>query len=202
MITRRGLLTGTIAGVVATACGRNTGPTDPDLRAATAAAGVERVAIDSYEMIRDLLTKGALGAKETDAVATFVVTAADQHHKAMEQWTSVLAAGGRGPVDAPDRRLKPVADTALNDLRDVVGVARLALQLEDYASQTYLQLIPTLQKPSTAMLAGQLLVVDQQHQAVLRYLIGLYPVGSGMDNPLPTTFAFAPAEPRASLVTG
>lgn len=205
MITRRGLLTagaGGAAAALATACGGSHGPADPDVAGATLASTVERVAIDTYQTMRDLLTKGALGALETAVVAGFVVTAADQHHKAMEQWTSVLQAHGRPAVDSPDRRLKPVVDAAVTKVKDVLGVVRVALQLEDYASRAYLQLLPTLRSPEATTLAGQLVVVDQQHQAVLRYLIGLYPVGSGMDNPQPSDFAFAPADPQPSRVTG
>jgi hypothetical protein len=179
------------------------GPVDPDLAGAAAAASTERVAIDTYETIRTKLMAGRLGAAGPDAIVTFVVTAADQHHKALEAWNGVLTAGRRPVTDAPDRRLKPVVDLSVTRLTDVVGVARLSLQLEDYVSQVYLQLIPTLKKPDTVKLAGQILVVDQQHQAVLRYVLGLYPVGTGVDNPAqPADFAFAPADPRATLVTG
>jgi hypothetical protein len=192
------------AALVAGACsGDGGGPADPDLDGATVAAGIERVAFDSYDTIRTLLLKGRFGAEEPGAIVTFVVTAADQHHKAMEGWGAVLAAGGRLADPGPDRTLKPVVDIAVTRLIDVVGVARLALQVEDYASQAYLKLLPSLRNPDTVRLAAQILVVDQQHQAVLRYLLGLYPVGSGMkDPPKPGDFAFAPADPQPSLVTG
>jgi hypothetical protein len=207
-VSRRGFLTRTAAtaaaALAAGACSAGgDGAADPDLDGATVAAGIERVAFDSYDTIRTSLLKGRFGAEEPGAIATFVVTAADQHHKAMEAWGAVLAAGGRPAETGPDRTLKPVADIAVTRLTDVVGVARLALQVEDYASQAYLKLLPTLRNPDTVRLAAQVLVVDQQHQAVLRYLLGLYPIGSGMKDPAtPGDFAFAPADPQPSLVTG
>jgi hypothetical protein len=205
VISRRRLLAGTAgtagAMLVGGACTGGGGTVDPDVAAATTGAGVERVAIDAYERIRTLLTQGQLGAAIPAAIDTFVVTAADQHHKAMEAWTALLTARGRPAVDEPDRRLKPVVDIAVTRLLDVVGVARLALQLEDYASQAYLQLLPSLRKPDAVTVAARLLVVDRQHQAVLRYIVGLSPLGSGIDDPAQPA-GFAPADPRASLVPG
>jgi hypothetical protein len=207
-LSRRGFLAGTAAtagaALAAGACsGGGGGAAHPDLDGATVAAGMERVAFDTYDTIHTLLLKGRFGAEEPGAIVTFVVTAADQHHKAMEAWGAVLAAGGRPAETGPDRTLKPVVDIAVTRLTDVVGVARLALQVEDYASQAYLKLLPTLGNPDTVRLAAQILVVDQQHQAVLRYILGLYPVGSGLTEPAkPGDFAFAPADPQPSLITG
>jgi hypothetical protein len=48
-------------------------------------------------------------------------------------------------------------------------------------------------------LAAQVTVVGSQHQAVLRYLVGLYPVGSGdAAGPLDV----APADPRLTQISG
>ncbi len=60
-------------------------------------------------------------------------------------------------------------------------------------------MIPTLASPDAIKLASQILVVDQQHQAILRYVLGLYPVGSGV---VKESKDFAPSDPQAALVTG
>jgi hypothetical protein len=50
------------------------------------------------------------------------------------------------------------------------------LLLEQTASDTYLSAIPTLKSKDAITLAGQLQVVDQEHAAVLHYVLGEYPV--------------------------
>ncbi|HEX3622900.1 MAG TPA: ferritin-like domain-containing protein [Acidimicrobiales bacterium] len=208
-ISRRRFLTATATSVAAaTAVGACTGHgagggAGTDLDAAAKAASIERVAFDAYVTIRDLITRGRLGAALPGAIVAFVIAAADQHHKAMEGWNAILTAGGRPADDAPHVELKTKVDLAMATLTDVITVARLSLQLEDYASRTYLAMIPTLKNPDSVRLAGQILVVDQAHQAVLRYVIGMYPVGSGVDERVqPSDVSFAPADPQADRVTG
>ena len=198
---RRLLAAAPVAGLAALAagCGRRGKPADPDLTAAAMVAGVERVAIDTYETVRRLFTDGELGAKLPDVLVSFVITGADHHHQALAAWNNLRIAAGRPAVNSPHAELKLAVDTAVTALTDVVAAARLALRLEDFTSQTYLMVIPTLADPAALTLAAQLFVVDQQHQAVLRYLLGLYPVGSGT---LRDAGDFAPADPRPSLVSG
>ncbi|MDQ3640574.1 MAG: ferritin-like domain-containing protein, partial [Actinomycetota bacterium] len=81
----------------------------------------------------------------------------------------------------------------------VLGTATLALRLEDYASQTYQKAIPLLKSTDAIRLAAQINVVGAQRQAVLRYILGLYPVGSGTAK---EARDFAPADPKLTLITG
>jgi hypothetical protein len=226
-VSRRRFLTGTTVAaglaVFAVACGNDddngdagaggqTGGTtattaanaNADLEVAAAAAGLEKLAFDTYTAAGQLATTGKLGASVPPAVATFVTTAAKQHQEALDNWNKVLGAGGRQAVTVPTASLKPTVDAAAAKLTDVPGAATLALRLEDYASQTYQSVIPTLKNPDAIKLAAQITVVGSQHQAILRYVLGLYPVGSG-----PTKAAnglsnadFAPSNPQPSLITG
>ena len=225
-VSRRRFLTGTTVAaglaVFAVACGNDddgeggaggqTGGTtattaasaNADLDVAAAAAGLEKLAFDTYTAAGQLATTGKLGASVPPAVATFVTTAAKQQQEALDNWNKVLTAGGRQAVSVPTAALKPTVDAAAAKLTDVPGAATLALRLEDYASQTYQSVIPTLKSPDATKLAAQITVVGSQRQAILRYVLGLYPVGSG-----PTKAAnglsnadFAPASPQPSLITG
>jgi hypothetical protein len=117
----------------------------------------------------------------------------------MDAWNKLLTAAGGPAVTDPDQKLRPVVDAAVARVADIPAAATLALRLEDYASQTYLKAIPALTTAAAVELAARILVVDQQHQAVLRYLLGLYPVGSGV---VRDPGDFAPADPRPSLITG
>ena len=215
-VTRRRLLSGGAAtaavATLAAACskGKGTGggggPASPpttaansDLDAAALAAGIEKLASDTYTATGTMATQGKLGALIPAAVSDLVETARRQHQEHMDAWNKILTAAGRQPVTEPNAQLKPLVDTAAANLTDVPGAATLALRLEDYASQTYLKMLPTLKSPEAVKLAGQILVVDQQHQAVLRYVLGLVPVGSGVGK---DTRDFAPSDPRPSLIAG
>lgn len=188
-----GQTSGTDATTATTAAGANT-----DLDTAAAAAGLEKLAADTYTAAGQLATAGKLGAVPP-AVATFVTTAAKQHQDAFDAWNKVLTGAGRPAVTVPTAALKPTVDAAAGKLTDIPGAATLALRLEDYASQTYQKVIPTLKSADAVKLAAQINVVGSQHQAILRYVLGLYPVGSG---PAKETRDFAPSDPQPTLITG
>lgn len=172
---------------------------DVDLDTATAVAGLEKLAFDTYTAAGQLATAGMLGAALPPAVIALMSTAAGQHNEALDAWNRILTAAGRPAVTTPSPVLKPAVDGAAARLTDVPATATLALRLEDYASQTYQKAIPILRSAEAIRLAAQVAVVGAQRQAILRYVLGLYPVGSG---PAKETADFAPADPRLTLITG
>jgi hypothetical protein len=203
-LSRRRFLGAGALGAVAVSCSRaHEGDTAPapttDLDTVALAAGMEKLAADTYTGIVDLVVQGRLGAAIPPAVIEVVLTGGRQHKEHLDTWNAMLAAAARPVVTAPNATLKPAVDAAFARLADVPGVATLALRMEDHASQTYLAAIPTLSSADAVTAAARILVVDQQHQAVLRYLLGLYPVGSGGAG---DARDFAPADPRVSLITG
>lgn len=198
------------AAVTASACSddKNKGPaptpsvtTVPhdDLATAAHVAGLEKLAVDTYTGIGTMFTQGRLGAALPQAVVDALATAGRQHLEYLDTWNRILTAGGRPSVNGPDPALRPVVDAAVGGVGDVPAAATVALRLEDYLSQAYLQAIPTLTNPDTVKTAAQIVVVVQQRQAVLRYLLGLPPVGSGV---VRDSKDFAPADPRPDLITG
>lgn len=227
-VSRRRFLTGsTVAAglaVFAVACGKDdkktdtgagqagTGETTPttaaakanaDLDVAAAAAGLEKLATDTYAAALAAATANKLGAVPP-AVATFVTSAQKQHQEALDSWNKVLTGAGKPAVTVPAASLAPTVNAAFAKVTDIPGAATLALRLEDYASQTYQSVIPTLKSPDAIKLAAQINVVGVQHQAILRYVLGLYPVGSG---PMKASTGlanvdFAPSNPTPSLITG
>jgi hypothetical protein len=175
-----------------------------DLDVAMAAAGLEKLATDTYKSALDAATSGKLGDAVPPAVAEFVTTAMKQHQEALDNWNKVITAAGRPAVTTPSASLKPAVDGAFAKVKDVPGAATLALRLEDYASQTYQSVLPTLRSADAIRLAAQINVVGSQHQAILRYVLGLYPVGSGPTK-APSGLAsadFAPSNPQPGLITG
>jgi hypothetical protein len=195
-IGRRRFLAGTAGlAVVGAACsgddddgGGGTG----DLEVAATAAGLERLAVETYTTLTRLAVDGRLGAVVPPAVTGFTSAATGHHQEHLDTWNRLLTAGRRPAVDAADARLKPQVEGAVTRLVDIPGLVTLALRLEDYAAQTYLRAIPTLTSPDSIRTAAQIAVVDEQHQVILRYLLGLYPVGSGLSR---DTIEVAPASP-------
>lgn len=194
-LSRRHFLAGTGAAaafaVVAAACGGSndnnssadstssststTAGNSGDLAAAKAAAGLEVLAVGTYKAALDAATGGKLGAVPP-AVATYVQTAMGHHQEHLAAWNKVLTSAGEAEVTQPDAKLKPVVDKMFGEVKDVAGAAKLALTLEDIAAQTYLKAIPTLQSKDAIKLAGSIQVVDQQHQSILLFALGQYPV--------------------------
>jgi len=177
------------------------GPRGPDfdLDTAATAAGIEKLAFDTYTAFGQLATAGSLGAAMPPAVMDLMIAAAQHHQVALEAWNKVLTGAGRPAVTTPSPALKPAVDAAVGKLTDIPAAATLVLKLEDYASQTYQKAIPTLRSADAVRLAAQVNVVGSQRQAILRYVLGLYPVGSGVAEEISD---FAPADPKLSLITG
>ena len=153
-----------------TATGTTGGSGDADV--AAFAAGLEVLAVNTYKAAGDAAAAGKLGAVPP-AVAEFVKTAMGHHQEHLDAWNTVL---GPAKVTSPDARLKPVVDAEFAKVKDVAGAARLALMLEEIAAHTYLKAIPALQGKDAIKLAGSIQAVDQQHQAILLYALGQYPV--------------------------
>lgn len=174
-----------------------------DLDVAAAAAGLEKLAVDTYTAAGAAATAGKLGAVPP-AVATFVTTAARQHQEALDSWNRVLTGGGRQAVSAPAAALAPTVNAEFAKVTTIPAAATLALRLEDFASQTYQSVLPMLKSADAIRLAAQINVVGQQHQAILRYVLGLYPVGSGPVKPASglANVDFAPSNPQPALITG
>ncbi|MFN2518033.1 MAG: ferritin-like domain-containing protein [Jatrophihabitantaceae bacterium] len=146
-----------------------------DLAVATLAAGLEVLAVGTYKAALDAAGAGKLGPVPP-AVAQFVKTAMSQHQVHLDMLNKVLKGGGQPEVTAPNAALKATVDAAFGKVKDAAGAAELALMLEEIAAQTYLKAIPTLTEKASITLAGQIFIIDQQHQAILLYALGMYPV--------------------------
>jgi hypothetical protein len=194
-VSRRGFFAGTAglagAGIVLAACGSSSkndsgattsttsakGGTDMsgDLKIAGVAAGLEVLAVGTYKAALDAATAGKLGTVPP-AVAAFVTKAMADHQAHLDAWNKVLTGAGQPAVTAPNATLKPTVDAAFAKVTDAGGAATLALMLEQIAAQTYLKVIPTLAGKDAIKLAGSIQIIDQQHQAILLYALGQYPV--------------------------
>ena len=131
--------------------------------------------MSTYQAAADAASSGALG-DVPPAVGEFVAIALIQHQVQLDAWNEVITAAGEAEVTEPNAELAPVVADMFADVTDVAGAAMLALELEDIAAQTYLSAIPVLESPAAIQLAGSIQIIDQQHQAILLFALGQYPV--------------------------
>ncbi|MEO7370014.1 MAG: ferritin-like domain-containing protein, partial [Ilumatobacteraceae bacterium] len=146
-----------------------------DVKVAQLAAGLEVLAVGTYKAALDAAGAGSLGDVPA-AVAEFVTVAMAQHQAQLDKWNGVLTAAGGDAVTEPNATLKPTVDAAFGKVTDVTGAATLALMLEEIAAATYLSAQKVLTDKDAIMLAGSIQIIDAQHAAILRYVLGEYPV--------------------------
>jgi hypothetical protein len=189
--SRRGFLIGTgaaIGAVALAACGGkddkkstasaggDTGLTG-DLAVAALAAGLENLAVNTYQGGLDAATAGKLGAVPP-AIATFAKTAQAHHRDHAAAWNSILTGAGKSKVTGVDLTVKEgVIDPAFANVKNVVDLAKLALSLEDVAAATYLNGInAALASKGAIQTAISIQPVEMQHSAILNFVLGQYPV--------------------------
>jgi rubrerythrin len=146
-----------------------------DADVAALAASLEVLAVNTYKAALDAATANKLGAVPP-AVATFAKTAMGHHQMALDTWNKVLTGAGKPAVSAPPAKLKATVDAEFAKVKDVTGVANLALLLEQTAADTYLKATSSLTGKEAITTAGALQSVDQEHAAILLYVLGKYPV--------------------------
>jgi len=110
------------------------------------------------------------------AVVANSATAMKHHQTALDGWNKVLTSGGGQAVSTPPAALKAVVDKEFAAVKDVGGVAKLALLLEQTAADTYLGATKSLTGKEALTMAGALQSVDQEHAAILLFVLGQYPV--------------------------
>ena len=177
---------GTTAGTTGSTTGATTGDTagssegGGDLAIAQLAAGLEVLAVNTYKGALDAAGSGALG-DVPPAVAEYVTTAMAHHQAHLDAWNDVITGAGGEAVTKPNADLEPVVAEEFGKVKDVGGAAKLALMLEQIASATYLSALPKIENKDAIELAGSIQIIDMQHQSILLFALGEYPV--------PDTFA-------------
>ncbi|HSH23061.1 MAG TPA: ferritin-like domain-containing protein [Acidimicrobiales bacterium] len=149
---------------------------------AMTAASLEVLAVNTYDAALGAATQGAIG-EVPPAVAEFATTAKSHHEAHRQAWNGLLTSLGQQEVTTTPPSLQSTVDQMLGQVKDVTGVAELALTLEQVAADTYFSVIPKIENAEALRLATTIQPIDMQHVAVLRYVMGEYPV--------PDTFADA-----------
>ncbi|WP_327292659.1 ferritin-like domain-containing protein [Streptomyces sp. NBC_01198] len=160
-----------------------------DLKVVALATALENQAVGAYRATLAAAKAGKLGTVPP-AVATFVTTAMAQHSDHAKVWNAVLTGAGKPAVTGVPLTNQAATTAALGKATSVGDVAKLALQLEDQAAQTYVFAAGAVTSAGGIQTAATIAPVEAMHAAILHYVLGQYPVP---DDFLPTSKAASPA---------
>ncbi|RLK57927.1 ferritin-like domain-containing protein [Actinokineospora cianjurensis] len=148
---------------------------DGDLKVVALAAALENLAVTAYTGALDAAGKGTLGTVPP-AIGVFVQTAMKQHKDHAAAWNAVLSKAGKPTIS--DSPLTITADQvkALGAAKSVPDVAKLALDLENAAAQTYTFAAANVTDTGGIMTAATIQPVEAMHAAILNFVLGQYPV--------------------------
>lgn len=188
--SRRGFLAGggALAGVaVLAACGKKS-TTSPaaggspsasaggDVAALATNASLENLAVFAYGAALTDAPKGKFGPKVPAAIAEFATHAKKQHTDHANAFNAALRRAGAQPFTAPDPALAGAVTETYGKVKDLGGLAMLALTLENTAAATYTKQLESLTSPEAVAAVATIAPVERQHAAVLSYVLGEYPV--------------------------
>jgi len=172
-----GSTTPTTGGAGATSGKAAAGAVPTDVRVAALAASLENLAVGTYGAGLAAAGAGKLGTVPP-AVATFAKSAIAQHKEHAAAWNAILANAGFARVTGVDTAVKPIVDSAFAKVTNVTGLAQLALLLENVAAATYLNGLTVVSSKEAVATAASIQPVEMQHVAILRFVLGEYPVPS------------------------
>lgn len=160
-----------------------------DLKVVALAVALENQAVGAYQAALTAAKAGKLGTVPP-AVATFMTTAMAQHADHAKAWNAVLTGAGKPAITNVPLSNQAATTSALGKATNVSDVAKLALQLEDQAAQTYLFATYNVTSPAGIETAATIAPVEAMHAAILHYVLGQYPAPDAF---LPTDKAANPA---------
>ncbi|MCZ4103226.1 MULTISPECIES: ferritin-like domain-containing protein [unclassified Streptomyces] len=160
-----------------------------DLKVVALATALENQAVGAYQAALAAAKAGKLGTVPL-AVATFVTTAMAQHADHAKAWNAVLTGAGKPAITDVPLSNQAEVTAALGKATHVGAVAKLALQLEDQAAQTYLFATYNVTSPAGISTAATIAPVEAMHAAILNFVLGQYPVP---DDFLPVDKAASPS---------
>ncbi|QXE38975.1 ferritin-like domain-containing protein [Streptomyces sp. GMY02] len=146
-----------------------------ELRFVALSAALENQAVGAYGSILAAAGAEKFGAVPP-AVSTFVTMAMAHHIDHAKAWNEALTAAGKPVVtDVPLSNQRAVT-TALDRAASVDDAAKLALQLEEQAAQTYLSAVYHGKSRGGIETAATIAPVEAMHASILRFVLGQYPV--------------------------
>jgi Ferritin-like domain len=146
-----------------------------DLKVVALAAALENLAVTAYKGALAAAAKGTLGTVPP-AVATFVQTAMKQHADHAAAWNAVLTKSKLPAITGTPLTITADQVAMLNAAKSVPDVAKLALNLENAAADTYTFAAANVTDVGGIMTAATIQPVETMHAAILSFILGEYPV--------------------------
>jgi hypothetical protein len=146
-----------------------------DLKVVALATALENLAVTAYGGALKKAGAGELGPVPP-AVATFVQTAMKQHADHAQAWNAVLSKAGKPTITDAPLSITQDQVAMLNAAKSVPDVAKLALNLENVAAQTYTFATANVSDAGGIMTAATIQPVETMHAAILNYVLGQYPI--------------------------
>lgn len=147
-----------------------------DMAALATNASLENLAVFAYTSALTAAPKGMFGAKFPKAVAEFAMNASKQHTEHAAAFNAALKNAGGTAFTKPDPALAGPVTEMFGKLKDVPGLARLALTLENTAAATYTKQMGEFTNPEGVQAVATIAPVERQHAAILSFVLGEYPV--------------------------
>ncbi|MEV0040596.1 ferritin-like domain-containing protein [Streptomyces sp. NPDC050804] len=159
------------------------------LRFVALSAALENQAVGAYGSILAAAGAEKFGAVPP-AVSTFVTMAMAHHIDHAKAWNTALTDADKPAVtDVPLSNQRAIT-TALARITSVDDAAKLALQLEDQAAQTYLFASYNGKSAAGIETAATIAPVEAMHVSILRFILGQDPVPEAF---LPEDMAATPS---------
>jgi hypothetical protein len=146
-----------------------------DLKVVALATALENLAVTAYGGALKKAGAGELGTVPP-AVATFIQTAMKQHADHAQAWNAVLSKAGKPPITDAPLSITQEQVAMLTAAKSVPDVAKLALNLENVAAQTYTFATANVTDPGGIMTAATIQPVETMHAAILNFVLGQYPI--------------------------
>jgi hypothetical protein len=146
-----------------------------DLKVVALATALENLAVTAYGTALKKAGAGELGTVPP-AVATFVQTAMKQHTDHAQAWNAVLSKAGKPTINDAPLSITQDQVSMLGKAKSVADVAKLALNLEDIAAQTYTFATANVSDAGGIMTAATIQPVETMHAAILNFVLGQYPI--------------------------
>ncbi|MGA5822897.1 ferritin-like domain-containing protein [Kitasatospora sp. NPDC094028] len=137
--------------------------TADDIRALQTGAALENLAVSVYQTAAGLpFIKGG-----NATVAAFIAKTTEQHQAHAQAFNAAATAAGGKAQTGPDPKYKAVVDQTLPTIKTSADVVKLAISLEDVATQTYTKNVSQVSSPDLRKLFASVAPVEAQHRAVL-----------------------------------
>lgn len=153
------------AGVVVMAAATPAFAADTDVKVLQTAASLENLAVATY---KTALTLPYIGGDQANAVVkAFAMKTMAQHTEHAEAFNAAVTKLGGKKQDQPNPKYAPVVQGAVPTLRTPADVVKLAITLEDVATQTYVKNVGMVSTGELRQLFASVAGVEAQHKATL-----------------------------------